>query len=179
MQHETIEESPLGLLPVIAGRTGWRTIIQEPWSGATAHIFLSLLPMALVTMACLYFAVLLWRYGSFYSMVIYPSIINPWIYPIFGTIFMGAGQVFGPDLFPILSNSGILIYLLTVQRVLVEVRTDMDQAGDLGKFLDAIGDDNVTGAVTPKETTTWRSSLSQGGGALEYDDNDNGDVESP
>jgi hypothetical protein len=138
----------------LAGRTGWRTVLQEPWSGSVSHIFLSLLPMALVSVSALYFSLLLWRYGSFFSMVIYPSVFNPWISPVFGTICLMVGQLFGPDLFPILSNAGILLYMMCIVRVLYEVRHDMKQAGDLGSFLDALGDDAVTGSVTPNDLTS-------------------------
>jgi hypothetical protein len=147
----------------LAGRTGWKTIVENPWSGANAHIFLSLLPMALVSTCCLYFNLLLWCYGSTFSMVIYPCVLNPWIAGIFGTIFLMTGQCFGPDLFPILSNAGILLYQLGLVRVLFEVRHDIRQAGELGNFLTALGDDQVTGgsvAAMEVGTTTGAGSTS-------------------
>lgn len=139
--------------PDLAGRTGWRTVIQNPWSGSTSHVVLALLPMALVSVCCLYFSLLLWRYGSFFSMIIYPSVLNPWISPVFGTACLIVGQLFGPDLFPILSNAGILLFEMCLLRVLYEVRHDMKQAGDLGHFLDALGNNAVTGTA-PKDTTS-------------------------
>lgn len=137
----------------LAGRTGWATLITEPWdsSGASMHIFLSLLPMTLVGFCCLYFAVLLWRYGSFFSMKIYASIFNPWFSPVFGTLCLLGGQCFGPDLFPVMSRTGIWLYQLCFLRVMYEVRFDIKQAGDLGLFLDALGDDTLTGSVAAIE----------------------------
>ena len=51
---------------------------------------------------------------------------------------MIVGQAFGPDLFLITSNTGILLYMISMTRVLYEVRHDIRQAGDLGNFLIAL-----------------------------------------
>jgi hypothetical protein len=139
---------------VLAGRTGWATVVSKPWQSETAHVVLSLIPMAVTSWICLYFALLLWRYGTLFSMVIYPSMINPWLSLVMGTLLLMGGQWLGPDLFPILSNTGILMYILSLIRLLLEVRTDMRQATDLGEFLDALGDDQVAGSVVPERTNT-------------------------
>lgn len=146
----------------MAGRTGWSTLIKEPWvPSASFHVFLSLLPMALVGFCCLYFSLLLWRYGSSFSMKIYASFFNPWVSPIFGTISLLICQCFGPDLFPVMSRTGIWVYQLCFLRVMYEVRYDIKQAGDLGHFLDALGDDKVTGSVASMEVTASEKSLSR------------------
>jgi hypothetical protein len=137
---------------VLAGRTGWATVVSEPWQSETAHVVLSLIPMGVTSWICLYFALLLWRYGTLFSMVIYPSMINPWLSLVVGTMLLMGGQWLGPDLFPILSNTGILMYTLGLIRLLLEVRTDMRQATDLGEFLDALGDDQVAGSVVPERS---------------------------
>jgi hypothetical protein len=139
--------------PDLAGRTGWLTIIQEPWQESSDHIFFSLLPMGLTSLSCLYFSLLLWRYGSEFSMIVYPSSMNPWMCTFFGSICMIAGQFPGPNLFPLLSNAGILIYMMTLLRVLYEVRHDMLQAGDLGQFLHALGQDHITNTVSDVSNT--------------------------
>jgi hypothetical protein len=138
----------------LAGRTGWATVVSEPWQSETAHVVLSLIPMGVTSWICLYFALLLWRYGTLFSMVIYPSSINPWLSLVVGTLLLMGGQWLGPDLFPILSNTGILMYTLSLIRLLLEVRTDMRQATDLGEFLDALGDDQVAGSVVPERTNS-------------------------
>jgi hypothetical protein len=136
-----------------AGRTGWATVVRTPWNGSVAHVVMSLLPIALVSICCMYFSFLLWRYGSFFSMKIYPSVINPWCMPMFGTFCLAGGQCFGPDLFPLMSRVGILLYQLCFLRVMYEVRHDIKLSGDLGGFLDALGDDNVTGSVAAMEVS--------------------------
>ncbi|KAG7340498.1 hypothetical protein IV203_024041 [Nitzschia inconspicua] len=129
----------------LAGRTGWATVFKDPTNPALDHITLALIPMALVSLVCLYYSLLLWRYGCELSLIIYSSgVINPWLTPVFGSIAMLIGQMFGPDLYLISSNSGILLYMLSMARVLYEARKDLEVSGELGHFLDALGNDNVT-----------------------------------
>jgi len=120
------------------GRTGWATVARNPEGDLSLTIFLSLLPMALVSILCLYFACLLWRYGTEFSMIINTSIFNAWVCPVLGALAMIVGQCFGSDLFLITSNTGIAIYMLSMTRVLYEIRHDIRQAGDLGNFLIAL-----------------------------------------
>jgi len=120
------------------GRTGWATVARDPEGELSLTIFLSLLPMALVSILCLYFACLLWRYGTEFSMIINTSIFNAWVCPVLGALAMIVGQCFGPDLFLITSNTGIAFYMLSMTRVLYEIRHDIRQAGDLGSFLIAL-----------------------------------------
>mmetsp|Transcript_34502 Transcript_34502/g.83685 ORF Transcript_34502/g.83685 Transcript_34502/m.83685 type:complete len:356 (+) Transcript_34502:751-1818(+) len=137
--------------PDLAGRTGWSTIVKNPWENSFDHIVYSLLPMGMTSLSCLYFSLLLWRYGSEFSMIVYPSTINPWIYTLLGSIIMLVGQFPGPQWFPLASNAGILVYLWTMLRLLHEVRNDMLQAGDLGEFLHAIGSDQVSNVMEESE----------------------------
>lgn len=144
----------------LAGRTGWSTLFTEDWATEnqeSLHIFLSLLPMALVGCACFYFAVLLWRYGSSFSMKVYPNMFNPFISCIIGTACLLSCQVFGPDLFPVMSRTGIWLYQLFFLRVMYEVRHDIKQAGDLGHFLDALSDDTVAGSIADIATASEKS----------------------
>lgn len=143
----------------LAGQTGWATLLTEKWDsdGSSLHIFLSLLPMALVGIACLYFSALLWRYGSSFSMKIYPNMFNPYLSSIFGTVCLLGCQVFGPDLFPVMSRTGIWLYQFFFLRVMYEVRFDIKQASDLGHFLDALGDVTVAGSVADMITASDKS----------------------
>mmetsp|Transcript_6618 Transcript_6618/g.16712 ORF Transcript_6618/g.16712 Transcript_6618/m.16712 type:complete len:452 (+) Transcript_6618:81-1436(+) len=130
------------------GRTGWssvftagRTDNDDDFGAAVdvVHVVLSLLPMALTCIFCTYFAILLWRYGNELAMMIYASSCTPWITPILGVSAMIAGQMFGPTLFPLMSNLGIFLYLLTILSVLLEIKKDMENAvDDLGGFLSAL-----------------------------------------
>jgi hypothetical protein len=133
----------------LAGRTGWLTVGSEPWGPESVHILLSLFPMAVVAVACMYFSMLLWRYGTQFSMIIYPSMFNPWLSTVVGIGFLSVGQFFGPELFPVLSHTGILVYVMSFVRTLYEVREDFEAANQLGCFLDVLGNDKVTQAVIP------------------------------
>lgn len=123
---------------IIVGTTGWATVANNPTDSSAISIGLSLLPMTLVSLLCLYFACLLWRYGCEFSMVIPTSSFNAWMFPVIGALAMFVGQTFGPDLYLVTSNSGILIYMLAMTRTLYEIRHDIRQAGDLGNFLNAL-----------------------------------------
>ncbi len=120
------------------GRTGWAMLVNNPEDELSLTIFLSLLPMALVSLLCLYFACLLWRYGTEFSMIINTSVFNAWVCPVLGALAMIVGQCFGPELYLITSNTGIAFYMLSMVRVLYEIRHDIRQAGDLGSFLVAL-----------------------------------------
>lgn len=149
----------------LAGRTGWRTLFRsdQAWNASTLHIFLALLPLALVSLCCFYFAILLWRYGTTFAMIVYPSgLFNPWMTLVFGCCFLVAGQIVGPELFPLLSNAGILLYCMCLLRVLYEVRYDIKQASDLGLYLDALGNDIVAGSVAAINTTTTAGTTAAG-----------------
>mmetsp|Transcript_16733 Transcript_16733/g.16710 ORF Transcript_16733/g.16710 Transcript_16733/m.16710 type:complete len:401 (-) Transcript_16733:2179-3381(-) len=123
---------------ILVGLTGWSTVVKNPDDVSTGVIIISLFPMALVCCLCLYFSCLLWRYGCEFSMIINTSFFNAWMSPMFGAGAMIVGQFFGPELFPITSNSGMLLYMITMVRVLYEIRHDIREAGDLGNFLNAL-----------------------------------------
>ncbi|MGK3762113.1 MAG: hypothetical protein ACI8RD_014431 [Bacillariaceae sp.] len=122
----------------MVGRTGWATVVNNPDEDNTMMIIIALFPMLLVCCLCLYFSCLLWRYGCQFSMIINASLFNAWISPVFGAVAMTVGQMFGPDLFLITSNTGILLYYIAMVRVLYEIRHDIREAGDLGHFLNAL-----------------------------------------
>mmetsp|Transcript_9205 Transcript_9205/g.19953 ORF Transcript_9205/g.19953 Transcript_9205/m.19953 type:complete len:375 (+) Transcript_9205:190-1314(+) len=120
------------------GRTGWASVVNNPEGSPTLSIILSLLPMTVVSLLCLYFACLLCRYGNEFSMVIPTSSINAWLCPVVGALAMIVGQMFGPDLYLITSNSGILCYMMGITRALYLIRHDIREAGELGYFLNAL-----------------------------------------
>lgn len=119
----------------LSGRTGWATVTTEH---SDPQVFAALLPMALSTCLCFYFALILWRYGCEFSLTIYPSFVNPWMLPTLGVIAMAGGQLFGPNLYPIMSTTGICVYMLSMVRLLYEIRGDLAQSTDLGNFLGAV-----------------------------------------
>jgi hypothetical protein len=126
----------------VAGRAGWITVVMtktKNWNPySLSHVILALLPMFFTSISCLYFAILLWRYGNELSMTIYTSIFNPWMTPLIGVVAMVAGQLPGPRLFPVLSNCGICVHQLSMLIVMFEIRKDLDKSVELGSFLGAV-----------------------------------------
>ncbi|KAL3770879.1 hypothetical protein ACHAW5_003967 [Stephanodiscus triporus] len=61
--------------------------------------------------------------------------ISPWFYPFFGTLAMGAGQLFGDNLYAIMSNAGVLIFVITILILMNEVDKDMVANDDVACFL--------------------------------------------
>jgi hypothetical protein len=152
----------------LAGRTGWSSVFTGNVDGshggsgsstaiAIVHVCLGLLPMTLTCTFCMYFAILLWRYGNDFAMTIYTSFCNPWISPLFGMSAMITGQLFGPSLFPLMSNLGVFLYLLSILWVLLEIRRDMEQAvDDLGAFLSAVWGES-TDSSSPSTVRTSKA----------------------
>jgi hypothetical protein len=119
------------------GRVGWSFVIQQPFTEEQISVVLSLVPMATVSMACLYFSLALWKYGTTASMVVHSSPLNPWFSPLFGTLAMFGSEWFGLRLFSILSNLGIFIYTVSILYLLLEVNKDLQAASELNEFLGA------------------------------------------
>eukprot|EP00978_Attheya_sp_CCMP212_P047277 scaffold421291_cov54-Attheya_sp.AAC.2 len=120
----------------LAGRTGWIGLFQDdrPWEEKT-HIYLSLLPMAVLCGCSFYLSLILWRYGTQSSMVVHSSILNPWFYPLFGTLALSAGQLFRERWFLLFSNIGLIIYLVTTLLLMSELDKDMVATSDFSLFL--------------------------------------------
>lgn len=68
-------------------------------------------------------------------MVVHSSICNPWFYPFFGTVAMAVGQIFGPALYPVMSNTGILLFIITLLALMAEVDKDIVATHDVACFL--------------------------------------------
>jgi len=118
----------------LAGRAGWWALSSEDWSNRL-HLLLSLIPTAVLTLVAFYLSIMLWRYGTESSMVVHSSICNPWFYPFFGTLAMGVGQFFDEQLYTIMSNAGMLIFIITILLLMGEVDKDMVVADDVAWFL--------------------------------------------
>jgi len=120
----------------LAGRAGWWSLVKDPrpWDQKW-HLLLSLLPTAVLALCSFYFSFLLWRYGTESSMVVHSSILNPWFNPFFGTLALAVGQVFSEKWFPLTSNIGLLIFVITLLLLMVEVDKDMVAADNFSVFL--------------------------------------------
>lgn len=68
-------------------------------------------------------------------MVVHSSICNPWFYPFFGTLAMGISQLFADNLYTIMSNAGLLVFIVTILIVMNEVDKDMIANNDIACFL--------------------------------------------
>ena len=68
-------------------------------------------------------------------MVVHSSIANPWFYPMFGTVAMAVGQLFGEELYTVMSNTGVLIFVITILLLMAEVDKDIVATNDVASFL--------------------------------------------
>lgn len=123
-----------------AGRVGWYYVITEPFTTQQIQVVLGLIPMTVVSSCCLYFSLILWKYGTKSSMVVHSSPFNPWFSPLFGTLALFAGQWFGEKFFPLLSNVGIFVFSVTILLLVLEVNKDLRAAVELNVFLGAFDD---------------------------------------
>lgn len=62
----------------LAGRAGWWTLFKRTGTfQQQLHLFLSLLPIAVLVVVSFYLSIMLWRYGTSSSMIVHSSICNP------------------------------------------------------------------------------------------------------
>jgi hypothetical protein len=75
---------------------------------------------------------------------------NPWFYPLFGTVAMGVGQIFGPKLYPVMSNAGMLLFIITLLALMAEVDKDMVATHNVASFLIQVANIGDEISVTPR-----------------------------
>mmetsp|Transcript_21368 Transcript_21368/g.30224 ORF Transcript_21368/g.30224 Transcript_21368/m.30224 type:complete len:361 (+) Transcript_21368:271-1353(+) len=122
-----------------AGLAGWWTLMNDIKGGDwDNHLFLSLIPPAILGLFASYFSTELWRYGTEHSMVVHSSFWNPWFSPFFGTVALLAGQMFGPKWYALLSNLGFFVFIEFILLLLPEVERDWNEANELQNFLGAL-----------------------------------------
>jgi hypothetical protein len=128
-----------------AGKVGWFDLFEFEgnWEEQT-HKVLALLPTALLVLFNLYFAVMMWRYGTLSSMIIHSSYCNPWISQFIGTLALAAGQVFSEKFFSVMSNAGEVIMIIMTILLMSLVDKDMSEASAFDTFLDVIGNKTAT-----------------------------------
>ena len=120
----------------LAGRAGWWTLFREKGTfEQKLQLLLSLVPIAVLVLVSFYLSTMLWRYGTSSSMIVHSSICNPWFYCFFGTLAMAVGQLFSEQLYPVMSNTGILIFIITIEAVMVEVDKDIVAIENEASFL--------------------------------------------
>jgi len=126
-------------IDVEAGRTGWSTLWKNDSNLETQiHVFLSLIPTAVLILCSFFLSMCLWRYGTESSMVVHSSILNPWFYPFFGTLALTGGQLFGTQWYCISKNIGFLILIISLLLLMLEVDRDINETVELMDFLDQV-----------------------------------------
>lgn len=74
---------------------------------------------------------------------------NPWFYPFFGTVAMAIGQIFGPKLYAVMSNSGILLFIIALLALMAEVDKDIVATRNISGFLMQVAKIGDEISVTP------------------------------
>lgn len=120
----------------LAGKSGWWEFFKKDlnWSEEW-HLFLSLLPTAILIVCSFYFSMILWRYGTTSSIVVYSTFVNPWFAPFFGTLGLTGGQLFGKRWYPLASNCGFLIWIISILLLMTEIDKDMVKSEELTDYL--------------------------------------------
>lgn len=120
----------------LAGRAGWWVLGYEDldWDGKI-YVLLSLIPTAVLTLVSFYLSIMLWRYGTESAMIVHSSMCNPWFYSFFGTVAMAVGQLFSEELYTVMSNAGMLSFIITLLLVMMEVDKDINASNDVACFL--------------------------------------------
>ena len=97
-------------------------------------------------------------------MVVHSSMCNPWFYPFFGTVAMGVGQVFGPELYPVMSNAGILLFIITLLALMAEVDKDMVATHNVAGFLMQVAKvgDSISVTARPRAVQSVRQAYIEG-----------------
>uniref|UniRef100_A0A7S4RTW4 Transmembrane protein n=2 Tax=Ditylum brightwellii TaxID=49249 RepID=A0A7S4RTW4_9STRA len=132
----------------LAGRAGWWPLFERKNNAEgqqldfseNTHLFLSLLPTAILILCSFYFSALLWRYGTESSMVVHSSCWNPWFSLFFGTIFLFIGECFSEKWYPISSNTGFVLFIISYLHLMTEVDKDMKAASEFVEFLSQVKD---------------------------------------
>jgi len=160
-----------------AGRIGWHSFITEGQNPTeNLHLFLSLLPTAVLVLCSFYLSGVLWRYGTTSSMVVHSSMANQWFSMFFGTIALAVSQFFNSIWFPLASNIGLTIFVMSHLLIMYEVDRDMDAADKFAEFLKQVAivgngpmPSTATAPVvpTPRNKTTVVDTTDFEGGVIE------------
>jgi hypothetical protein len=61
--------------------------------------------------------------------------VNPWFAPFFGTLGLTGGQFFGEEWYPVTSNLGFLIWIVSILLLMTEIDKDMVASEELTDYL--------------------------------------------
>jgi hypothetical protein len=122
----------------LAGRTGWWNLWETKGNRVwTVHILMSLVPTAVLLVCSFFLSITLWRYGANSSIVLHSSYacLNPWFFPMFGTVALWIGQLFYPKFYSITSNIGLLVYTLSILVLMKEIDKEVTRTVEFTDFL--------------------------------------------
>lgn len=109
-------------------------------------------------------------------MVVHSSMANQWFSMFFGTIALAVSQFFNSIWFPLASNIGLTIFVMSHLLIMYEVDRDMDAADKFAEFLKQVAivgngpmPSTATAPVvpTPRNKTTVVDTTDFEGGVIE------------
>lgn len=122
-----------------AGKTGWFKLFEKNFKAyEEPYLILSFVPEGVLILCSLYLGAILWRYGSASSIVVHSSFFNPWCYLFFASIINICTQFFSLGIYPLTSNIGYIVFIISILMLLIEIDKDMDHAEDFANFLSQI-----------------------------------------
>lgn len=122
------------------GITGWYFVwdTRDKWKKQKSLILLNLLPTTIFSFTSCYLTITLWRYGTESAMVVHSSCINPWFYPLLGTISAFCGQLCPIGWYPFTSNAGFIFLTGSILHLMSHIDKDIYATSELNEFLDQI-----------------------------------------
>jgi hypothetical protein len=140
-------------------RKGWLGLF--PWTGQVWLLF-ELIPSLCLFILTFFLSILLWRYGTSYSIHVHSSMFNPWCCQFFGNLAMGVGQCFPPpNIYYISCHVGFLLLLWSVLAVMKEITKDLLAEEDFEDFLKDVARMGNRYSVTTKVMMMRKSSQQQ------------------
>ena len=148
-----------------ANSVGWMYVFEDGAGGANTgtiaqnvRAFMSLIPVSILVVANVYFAFVMWLYGSNSSMVIHSSYFNPWMSQLIGTLALAVTQIVGTaQVYPLTSALGNVILVVCILVLMFEVDKDMQAAAEFSDFLGEIAPHNVhpVGKAAPADANKY------------------------
>jgi hypothetical protein len=90
-------------------------------------------------------------------MIVYSSFLNPWFAPFFGTCALAVGQIFNVSWFAVSSNTGLLIYTITLILLVRQIDRDIVSFLEFTDFLSQVaikGNENTVQSILAKSTSS-------------------------
>ena len=138
---------------ILAGKTGWHSLLSHEHDDNQVHLFLSLLPILVLFVTNIIISISMWHYGATRALVVYPSYFNPWIQSFIGTLLLGVGQCFSDSWYPALSNIGQALFLFSLVREMKEIDKELTAEQFFEEFLEDVKDVGNGTSISSKTTS--------------------------